>query len=289
MSNISIFIPPELERNEIAIKRFFDAMVYKLRKNASKPSFERSDAAHCIARIKSETEEMEQAIAEGNIVETLLEGADIANFALLAATSAIDRDGKGEGGQDPKHDHIVDVVVGVRASMLVVDDIEARDGSQLQRMGEVETWVRPIQGHVPVYDPRQDPSLLSDTPRSGQPDAPGDGEPGPGAIVTAPEAPVPLPTPTEPQSEGVLLVTRPPETVETGTRVGFEAPERALPSLDATLLDGEARTPTQTLDRDSARDQGYTGDQCLNCFSMRMKIAGHCQICEDCGTSTGCS
>ena len=35
--------------------------------------------------------------------------------------------------------------------------------------------------------------------------------------------------------------------------------------------------------------QGYTGDMCSNCNSMRMKISGHCQVCEECGTTTGCS
>jgi hypothetical protein len=39
----------------------------------------------------------------------------------------------------------------------------------------------------------------------------------------------------------------------------------------------------------SARDMGYTGDQCSNCSSIRMKMAGHCMVCEDCGTTTGCS
>lgn len=41
--------------------------------------------------------------------------------------------------------------------------------------------------------------------------------------------------------------------------------------------------------REAARDAGYTGDQCSTCNSMRMKISGHCLVCEDCGTTTGCS
>jgi hypothetical protein len=47
--------------------------------------------------------------------------------------------------------------------------------------------------------------------------------------------------------------------------------------------------PPEVSARDMAKGQGYTGDQCTNCNSMRMLIAGHCQVCEDCGTSTGCS
>ncbi len=42
-------------------------------------------------------------------------------------------------------------------------------------------------------------------------------------------------------------------------------------------------------ERAAARGQGYTGDQCSNCSSMRMRVAGHCLCCDDCGTTTGCS
>jgi ribonucleoside-diphosphate reductase alpha chain len=51
----------------------------------------------------------------------------------------------------------------------------------------------------------------------------------------------------------------------------------AQPPLDA----GERRARAQM--------QGYTGDQCSNCNSLRMKVSGHCMVCEDCGTTTGCS
>jgi ribonucleoside-diphosphate reductase alpha chain len=39
----------------------------------------------------------------------------------------------------------------------------------------------------------------------------------------------------------------------------------------------------------TARAQGYTGDQCGNCGSMRVKQNGACHVCEDCGTTSGCS
>ena len=38
-----------------------------------------------------------------------------------------------------------------------------------------------------------------------------------------------------------------------------------------------------------ARAQGYTGDQCSQCGSMRLKRNGSCSVCEDCGATTGCS
>lgn len=103
---ITIFLPAPLVKNQHQIKRFFDAMVFKLRKNAHKPSFERTDVQHCLARIKWETGELEQAIAEGNTVDIVLEAADIGNFALLASVAAIERSGTGVGGLDPEHDNI---------------------------------------------------------------------------------------------------------------------------------------------------------------------------------------
>ncbi|AEI71056.1 RNR alpha [EBPR siphovirus 2] len=38
-----------------------------------------------------------------------------------------------------------------------------------------------------------------------------------------------------------------------------------------------------------ARAQGYTGDACTNCQQFKMKQAGHCMVCDACGTTTGCS
>ena len=34
---------------------------------------------------------------------------------------------------------------------------------------------------------------------------------------------------------------------------------------------------------------GYTGEQCTSCSSMRVKRNGACTVCEDCGTTSGCS
>lgn len=38
-----------------------------------------------------------------------------------------------------------------------------------------------------------------------------------------------------------------------------------------------------------AKDKGYTGDQCSGCGSMKVKRNGSCTLCEDCGTTSGCS
>ena len=39
----------------------------------------------------------------------------------------------------------------------------------------------------------------------------------------------------------------------------------------------------------TARAQGFTGDTCTNCGSMKMKRNGSCMLCIECGTTTGCS
>jgi len=41
--------------------------------------------------------------------------------------------------------------------------------------------------------------------------------------------------------------------------------------------------------RQLARQQGFTGDLCSNCGGVHMQVAGHCNVCADCGTTTGCS
>lgn len=38
-----------------------------------------------------------------------------------------------------------------------------------------------------------------------------------------------------------------------------------------------------------ARTMGYTGEQCSNCGSMKVKRNGSCSVCMDCGETTGCS
>ncbi|MFZ1729149.1 MAG: vitamin B12-dependent ribonucleotide reductase [Bacteroidota bacterium] len=38
-----------------------------------------------------------------------------------------------------------------------------------------------------------------------------------------------------------------------------------------------------------ARAQGYTGEMCGSCGSSRVKRNGACTVCEDCGTTSGCS
>jgi len=43
------------------------------------------------------------------------------------------------------------------------------------------------------------------------------------------------------------------------------------------------------LTKETARMSGYTGDMCSTCMGVRMRRNGSCLVCEDCGTTTGCS
>lgn len=69
--------------------------------------------------------------------------------------------------------------------------------------------------------------------------------------------------------------------IETSPTVLNEAELNPIPSPPTQQDAGQLRA--------QALMQGYTGDQCSNCNSMRMKVSGHCMVCEDCGTTTGCS
>lgn len=37
------------------------------------------------------------------------------------------------------------------------------------------------------------------------------------------------------------------------------------------------------------QQMGYTGDTCDNCHGTRVRNNGTCKVCDDCGTTTGCS
>ncbi len=67
-------------------------------------------------------------------------------------------------------------------------------------------------------------------------------------------------------------------------------PESALAEVafsngGATGSNGNGRT-AQVVE---AKAKGYTGEQCSNCGSMRVKRNGSCTVCDDCGTTSGCS
>lgn len=53
--------------------------------------------------------------------------------------------------------------------------------------------------------------------------------------------------------------------------------------------DTQTRIETKQAPVSVARAQGYTGDTCTSCSGVRMRRNGSCLVCDDCGTTTGCS
>lgn len=71
-----------------------------------------------------------------------------------------------------------------------------------------------------------------------------------------------------------------------------ENPQRTLPmdlSQTKVTINGQAKKMSELSDKDNAKQQGFTGDQCAVCGSMKMKRNGSCMLCLDCGETTGCS
>ncbi len=57
-------------------------------------------------------------------------------------------------------------------------------------------------------------------------------------------------------------------------------------NLDAVHVD---MSPAPVSTMAMAKAQGFTGDTCTNCGSMKMKRNGSCMLCIECGMTTGCS
>lgn len=74
------------------------------------------------------------------------------------------------------------------------------------------------------------------------------------------------------------IVATSADTRRTPPAPGHDDAMRPLPAVADTLTS-----------RELARSQGFTGDICTACGQAHMQIAGHCMVCADCGTTTGCS
>ena len=77
---------------ERELKLFTDAMRYKLEKNTHRGKWEDLSVERALELLKVEVLELERAIKEDRAVEILLEGADIANYALIVANIALRRE-----------------------------------------------------------------------------------------------------------------------------------------------------------------------------------------------------
>jgi len=73
------------------IRRFVDAMVYKLGCNVHKGRWEGLKETESVGLLQKEVVELQEAVLGGNMVEIMLEAADVANFALITAAIAMEK------------------------------------------------------------------------------------------------------------------------------------------------------------------------------------------------------
>ena len=59
--------------------------------------------------------------------------------------------------------------------------------------------------------------------------------------------------------------------------------------LHAEVATAVAEVGTVETKAEKAKLQGYTGSICTECTSIRMKQNGSCEVCLDCGATSGCS
>lgn len=90
-NEITIAIPPEVVQYRHDIRRFVEAMVFKLSVHASKGRWENKTAAERLDRLYDEAKELKEAMDRGNMVEIMLEAADVANYALIISAIVMER------------------------------------------------------------------------------------------------------------------------------------------------------------------------------------------------------
>lgn len=79
---------------------------------------------------------------------------------------------------------------------------------------------------------------------------------------------------------------------EADTLEGIAPPLPAIPPItvrSSPTPHPDTEIGPSRMSRSTATSMGYTGDSCDRCGSMRMKHTGHCNTCEECGETTGCS
>lgn len=88
---VSIALPPEVMQYQHDIRRFVEAMVYKLVKHSNKGRWEKVDIEKALGLLDGEVDELREAMQRGNMVEILLEAADVANYGLIISAIAMER------------------------------------------------------------------------------------------------------------------------------------------------------------------------------------------------------
>lgn len=90
-SSITVKLPDEVLPYKEDIRRFLDAMVYKLKVHSKKGKWENLSALACVDRIEGEVGELTEAIDGGNLLEVMMEAADVANYAMICSAIVMER------------------------------------------------------------------------------------------------------------------------------------------------------------------------------------------------------
>jgi len=90
-TSISVRIPAEVEPYTHDLRRFIDAMIYKLKVHSNKGKWEGLPIEKALELLQGEAAELKEAVEGGNLVEILTEAADVANYALIIASIATER------------------------------------------------------------------------------------------------------------------------------------------------------------------------------------------------------
>jgi ribonucleoside-diphosphate reductase alpha chain len=70
---------------------------------------------------------------------------------------------------------------------------------------------------------------------------------------------------------------------------GSAAPADLFSALEEKELQKEEEVPSSSSKLVQAKQQGFTGSICSGCGSVKMKRNGSCEVCLDCGATSGCS
>ncbi len=68
-----------------------------------------------------------------------------------------------------------------------------------------------------------------------------------------------------------------------------DKPEAQTAQLPFDNVETKSTGSSKMTSASQAKSLGYTGEQCQSCGSIRVKRNGSCMLCEDCGTTSGCS
>jgi len=89
--NFVVKMPKGTEQYVNDVRRFVDAMLFKLAKNAHKGRWEEMSIYEAMVRLDEESAELKEAVSGGNTIEMVLEAADVANFAMIACSITMER------------------------------------------------------------------------------------------------------------------------------------------------------------------------------------------------------